>query len=102
MSDQARQSFTDKATAAVKVCHLLLVTGTSIDTLLFFQPDSEKSTMEHIGDKIKGAGDSVASKTQPEVNILYLSRNFRNPDISYTESEVCYPAGWRHNLRKVR
>ncbi|KAI0256038.1 heat shock protein 9/12-domain-containing protein [Lactifluus subvellereus] len=47
MSDQARQSFTDKATAAVK-------------------PDSEKSTIEHIGDKLKGAGDSIASKTQPE------------------------------------
>ncbi|KAH8107738.1 heat shock protein 9/12-domain-containing protein [Cristinia sonorae] len=47
MSDNARQSFTDKATAAMK-------------------PDSEKSTTEHMGDKFKGKGDSFASSAQPE------------------------------------
>ncbi|KAI0063518.1 hypothetical protein BV25DRAFT_1824060 [Artomyces pyxidatus] len=47
MSDQGRQSFTDKAGAALK-------------------PDSQKTTTEHIGDKLKGTGDSVASTFQPE------------------------------------
>ncbi|KAI0665920.1 heat shock protein 9/12-domain-containing protein [Trametes maxima] len=47
MSDNGRQSFTDKATAALK-------------------PDSEKSTTEHFGDKFKGKSDSAASTLQPE------------------------------------
>ncbi|KAI0276586.1 heat shock protein 9/12-domain-containing protein [Russula aff. rugulosa BPL654] len=47
MSDQTRQSLTDKAANALK-------------------PDSEKSTTEHIGDKIKGKADNIASKVQPE------------------------------------
>ncbi|TCD66733.1 hypothetical protein EIP91_001026 [Steccherinum ochraceum] len=47
MSDNNRQSFTDKAGAALK-------------------PDSEKSTTEHMGDKMKGTGDSIASTFQPE------------------------------------
>ncbi|CDO69238.1 hypothetical protein BN946_scf185042.g140 [Trametes cinnabarina] len=47
MSDTGRQSFTDKATAALK-------------------PDSEKSTTEHFGDKLKGKGDSAASTLQPQ------------------------------------
>ncbi|KAF8502100.1 heat shock protein 9/12-domain-containing protein [Russula emetica] len=47
MSDQGRQSLTDKATNAMK-------------------PDSEKSTTEHMGDKIKGTADNIASKVQPE------------------------------------
>ncbi|KAN0114105.1 Heat shock protein 9/12 domain containing protein [Russula decolorans] len=47
MSDQARQSLTDKAATALK-------------------PDSEKSTPEHMGDKIKGKADHIASKVQPE------------------------------------
>ncbi|KAI0930168.1 hypothetical protein AcW1_008923 [Taiwanofungus camphoratus] len=46
MSDAGRQSFTDKAGAALK-------------------PDSEKSTTEHFGDKMKGTGDSIASSLQP-------------------------------------
>ncbi|KAF8350577.1 heat shock protein 9/12-domain-containing protein [Amanita rubescens] len=46
MSDTGRQSFTDKAEAAVK-------------------PDSQKGTMENIGDNLKGAYDSVASTLQP-------------------------------------
>jgi hypothetical protein len=42
-----RQSFTDKAGAALK-------------------PDSEKSTTEHLGDKFKGNADSAASTLQPQ------------------------------------
>ncbi|KAF8490451.1 heat shock protein 9/12-domain-containing protein [Russula emetica] len=47
MSDQGRQSLTDKAANAMT-------------------PDSEKSTTEHMGDKIKGKADNVASRAQPE------------------------------------
>ncbi|KAI0705106.1 heat shock protein 9/12-domain-containing protein [Cerioporus squamosus] len=47
MSDAGRQSFTDKASAAMK-------------------PDSEKSTTEHFGDKFKGKSDSAASSMQPQ------------------------------------
>ncbi|KAF8482979.1 heat shock protein 9/12-domain-containing protein [Russula ochroleuca] len=47
MSDQCRQSLTDKAASSLK-------------------PDSQKSTPEQIGDKIKGTADSIASKAQPE------------------------------------
>ncbi|CAK1356112.1 hypothetical protein CB0940_00242 [Cercospora beticola] len=47
MSDSLRQSNTDKAASALK-------------------PDSQKSTTEQLGDKAKGAGDSVAGKAQPE------------------------------------
>ncbi|KAJ7097747.1 heat shock protein 9/12-domain-containing protein [Mycena belliarum] len=46
MSDTGRQSLTDKAGAALK-------------------PDSQKTTGEHMGDKFKGTGDSVASTLQP-------------------------------------
>jgi len=46
MSEAGRQSFTDKAGAALK-------------------PDSQKSTTEHVGDKFKGTSDSVASTLQP-------------------------------------
>jgi hypothetical protein len=42
----------------------------SINALSLFQPDTEKSTPEKIGDKIKGAVDSVASEVQPKVCIL--------------------------------
>jgi len=47
MSDAGRQSWTNKAGAAMK-------------------PDSQKSTTEHIGDKMKGTGDSIASTLQPQ------------------------------------
>ncbi|KAJ7343291.1 heat shock protein 9/12-domain-containing protein [Mycena albidolilacea] len=47
MSDTARESFTDKAGAALK-------------------PDSQKSTTEHLGDHVKGTGDSIASTLQPQ------------------------------------
>ncbi|KAF7338136.1 hypothetical protein MVEN_02038400 [Mycena venus] len=47
MSDTGRQSFTDKAGAAMK-------------------PDSQKSTTEQLGDHVKGTGDSIASTFQPQ------------------------------------
>ncbi|KAJ7219493.1 heat shock protein 9/12-domain-containing protein [Mycena pura] len=47
MSDTGRESLTDKAGAALK-------------------PDSQKSTTEHLGDKTRGVGDSIASTLQPE------------------------------------
>jgi len=46
MSEAGRQSFTDKAGAAMK-------------------PDSQKTTTEHVGDSLKGTADSVASTLQP-------------------------------------
>ncbi|KAF7294796.1 hypothetical protein MIND_01017300 [Mycena indigotica] len=46
MSDTGRQSFTDKAGAALK-------------------PDSQKTTTEQFGDAVKGKTDSLASTLQP-------------------------------------
>ncbi|KAJ8519461.1 hypothetical protein ONZ45_g3572 [Pleurotus djamor] len=47
MSDTGRQSFTDKASSAMK-------------------PDSQKSFTEQMGDKFKSTTDSAASTMQPE------------------------------------
>ncbi|EIW63603.1 uncharacterized protein TRAVEDRAFT_43889 [Trametes versicolor FP-101664 SS1] len=47
MADAGRQSFTDKATSAVK-------------------PDSQKSYAEQMGDSLKGTADSIASTMQPQ------------------------------------
>ncbi|OSX66168.1 hypothetical protein POSPLADRAFT_1131480 [Postia placenta MAD-698-R-SB12] len=55
MSDTGRQSLTDKAGAALK-------------------PDSEKSTMEHLGDKLKGKSDSAASSVQPQNEKSYTQQ----------------------------
>jgi hypothetical protein len=49
MSDASRQSFTDKAGAALK-------------------PDSQKSTLEQAGDFVKGKSDNVASSAEPNVS----------------------------------
>ncbi|KAG8747121.1 hypothetical protein FRC10_002170 [Ceratobasidium sp. 414] len=46
MSEAGRQSFTDKAGAALK-------------------PDSQKTTTEQAGDHLKGTADSIASTLQP-------------------------------------
>ena len=70
MSDQCRQSFTDKAASSLKVTSTVDFSDRLIHNLLTLQPDSQKSTPEHIGDKIKGTADSVASKVQPEVRRL--------------------------------
>ncbi|KAL0960696.1 hypothetical protein HGRIS_005721 [Hohenbuehelia grisea] len=55
MSDTGRQSLTDKVTAAVK-------------------PDSEKSTTEHLGDKVKGKSDNVGSSAQPDSEKSYTQQ----------------------------
>ncbi|KAA1474340.1 hypothetical protein DENSPDRAFT_931588 [Dentipellis sp. KUC8613] len=47
MADAGRQSFTDKASSAMK-------------------PDSQKSMTEQASDKAKGMYDSLASSAQPE------------------------------------
>ncbi|KAI0655897.1 heat shock protein 9/12-domain-containing protein [Cubamyces menziesii] len=47
MSDTGRQSFTDKASSAMK-------------------PDSQKSFGEQMGDSMKGTADSIASSMQPQ------------------------------------
>ncbi|KAI0645937.1 heat shock protein 9/12-domain-containing protein [Trametes meyenii] len=47
MADAGRQSFTDKASSALK-------------------PDSQKSMTEQMGDSMKGTADSIASTLQPQ------------------------------------
>ncbi|CDO69230.1 hypothetical protein BN946_scf185042.g132 [Trametes cinnabarina] len=47
MADAGRQSFTDKASSAMK-------------------PDSQKSMTEQVGDSVKGTADSLASTMQPQ------------------------------------
>src|SRR5258708_5135569 len=67
MSDTGRQSFTDKAGAALKpdseksTPGSLLLFPLRVPTNLLFLCD-----IEHIGDKLKGAGDSLASTLQPQ------------------------------------
>ncbi|EIW84058.1 hypothetical protein CONPUDRAFT_119624 [Coniophora puteana RWD-64-598 SS2] len=55
MTDFGRQSATDKAGSALK-------------------PDSQKSTTEQLGDKIKSTGDSAASTAQPESEKSYAQQ----------------------------
>jgi len=55
MSDANRESLTSKAGAALK-------------------PDSEKSTTEHFGDKVKGKADNVGSSVQPESEKSYTQK----------------------------
>ncbi|KAI5117774.1 hypothetical protein M0805_003593 [Coniferiporia weirii] len=55
MSDNMRQSFTDKAGNALK-------------------PENEKSTTERMGDTVKGKADSAASSAQPEGEKSYMQQ----------------------------
>ena len=66
MSDTGRQSLTDKATAALKVRVPTLCTRQDRPLTRRSQPDSEKSTTEHFGDKLSGKTDSAASTFQPQ------------------------------------
>ncbi len=52
-------------------------------SLLIFQPDSEKSTPEHLGDKIKGKTDRIASKVQPEVCRFVLDSTIRGTNLCF-------------------
>ena len=63
MSDTGRQSLTDKMSAAVKarVPPPSLPRSQLTNQRICLQPDSEKSTTEHIGDKFKGKSDSAAA-----------------------------------------
>jgi hypothetical protein len=67
MSDNARQDFSDKAGAALKVflscrcqCRVLVADRYTR------QPDSQKTTTEKISDTVKGHADSVGSTLQPQ------------------------------------
>ncbi len=71
MSDTGRQSFTDKVESAVKVVPNRLVMF-SRSNVVPPQPDSQKSTMENIGDNVKGTFDSAASTMQPNVRLAYF------------------------------
>jgi len=66
MSDLGRESFTDKASAALKVSLFCVWEYTTLNPL--YQPDSQKSTTEHMGDKLKGNTDSAFSTVQPQVH----------------------------------
>ncbi|EEB94843.1 hypothetical protein MPER_06280 [Moniliophthora perniciosa FA553] len=63
MSDTGRQSFTDKAEAALK-------------------PDSQKSTTEHFGDKLKGNTDFGSEKSTGQKVGDTFSSNSNNNDES--------------------
>jgi len=82
MSDQGRQSLTDKAAATVKVPSPFILTSISVNAALIFQPDSEKSTFEKVGDTMKGKFDSITSKVQPEVYRLYYHSQYSQSGLS--------------------
>jgi len=78
MSGAGRQDFTDKAGAALKVCSPLHISLTrSNDLFSSLQPDSQKSTTEHVGDMFKGKTDSAASTVQPNVSGLLIYFPYR-------------------------
>jgi hypothetical protein len=83
MSDQARQSLSDKAASALKVPSSLTMANPLTHSLLIFQPDSEKSTPEHMKDKIKGKADHLASKVQPEVCRLVFHSSIRGTNLRF-------------------
>lgn len=98
MSDNARQSLGDKFEAAVKVRprSLLLSLVSCLSFLVFSQPDSQKSTTEHFGDKIKGNADSAMSSAQPQSEKSYtqqigdtLNSNSNNDSVSFASSNQC-------------
>ena len=68
MSDALRQDTSDKATSALK-------------------PDSQKSTLETIGDKVKGAGDSAAGTVQPGEELASILMLCRYADAELEESK---------------
>ena len=92
MSDHGRQSFTDKAEAAFKVCSLAHC-GRSKQTHRnpFFQPDSQKTTTEHFGDKLKGNADSAASTFQPQGEKSYTQKVGDTFSSNSNHDQVCHP-----------
>jgi Heat shock protein 9/12 len=100
MSDKGRQSLTDKAAATLKVHTPFIVTSMFVDAALVFQPDSEKSTLEQVGDTMKGKFDSLASKVQPEVyRLCYRSQHSQ---VFALESEVHKPESRGYTLQWPR
>ena len=105
MSDKGRQSLTDKAAATLEVHSPFIVTNISVHAALIFQPDSEKSTFEQVGDAIKRKVDTISSKVQPEVCRLLSFRFVRGTLSVWTfalESEVNKPESRRHTLQWPR
>ena len=103
MSDNMRQSFTDKAGAALKVrSPSVFALRRRAERYLSLQPDSEKSTTEHFGDKIKGNADSAASSVQPSVRSSCPWLCIRGADFVPPEREVVHPEGWRRSLEQLQ
>ena len=110
MSDSNRWGFNDRAEAKLKVRvrrNVIKIAPFKLFNVMTYltlscQPDSEKSTTEHLGDKFKGKTDNAASHAQPEVCVLSRTRSerFRNLSCLFisTEREVVHPAGWRQAL----
>ena len=75
MSDSNRWGFNDRAEAKLKVRvrrNVIKIAPFKLFNVMTYltlscQPDSEKSTTEHLGDKFKGKTDNAASHAQPEV-----------------------------------
>jgi hypothetical protein len=86
MSDLGRQSFTGLSSpTSLTIAYLSLIDKASAA----IKPDSEKTTTEHVGDKFKGTGDSVASTLQPQSEKSYgqkigdtVSGNSNHDDVS--------------------
>ena len=89
MSDTGRQSLTDKASAALKVCAPKVASRRR--TLTITQPDSEKSTTEHMGDKFKGKTDSAASSLQPQSEKSTSQKMGDAFSSNSNENQVCMP-----------
>jgi hypothetical protein len=70
MSDTGRQSFTDKASATMKV--KFHMSSYDMYTYRLAQPDSQKGMLEHAGDKMKGVMDSGASAAQDQTGVGFF------------------------------
>lgn len=80
MSDNTRESFTGKASAALKV-RLIICGKSEVNMGIPPQPDQQKSSTEQAGDTLTGKTDSAASKLQPDVRILITNMDIFANDI---------------------
>ncbi len=96
MADAGRQSFTDKAASAMKVCPYGYIDPLRLLTILL-QPDSQKSYAEQIGDSLKGTADSVASSVQPQVRPFHLCHGV-GPD---THGALLLPQSGKSTTQKM-
>lgn len=82
MSDPSRQSMTDKASAAVKVCFIYL--SCAMYTYRLAQPDSQKSMLEQAGDKMKSTLDSGAASVQSDVSFFFLINHHADRELTHS------------------